>query len=41
MQMGFELLRSPIAFIKVMVKTIWEMGPFWVESFAGYNLGAL
>lgn len=41
MQMGFELLRSPASFIKVMLKTIWEMGPFWVESFAGYNLGAL
>lgn len=41
MQMGFELLRSPFNFAKVMAKTVWEMGPFWIESFAGYNLGAL
>lgn len=41
MRLGFDLLRSPASFIKVMLKTIWEMGPFWVESFAGYNLGAL
>ena len=41
MEMGFELLRSPLTFAKVMLKTVWEMGPFWTESFAGYNLGAL
>ena len=36
-----ELVRSPVELVKVFLNTVYQMGPFWVESFAGYNLGAL
>ena len=39
---SFDLMRAPSAFAsKVFIKSIWEMGPFWFQSYAGYNLGAL
>lgn len=38
---AFDLLRDPLRFTSVMVKSIWEMGPFWFSSYAGANLGAL
>lgn len=38
---GFELLRTPLFFVQVVIKSIWEMMPFWGESFGGHDLGAL
>lgn len=38
---AFELLRTPFEFVKIFVKSIWVMGTFWFESYAGFNLGAL
>lgn len=36
-----DLVKSPFELIVVLFRTFFFMGPFWVESFAGYNLGAL
>ena len=41
MPMAFDLLRKPIEFIKVYLKSVWELGPFWIQSYAGGSLGAL
>ncbi len=41
MHMSFELLRDPLEFIAVYVKSIWELAPFWIQSYAGGTLGAL
>lgn len=38
---SFDLMRAPLHCAKVFIKSIWEMGPFWFQSYAGYNLGAL
>ena len=38
---AFELLRTPFEFVKIFVKSVWVMGTFWFESYAGFNLGAL
>ena len=38
---AFDLMRQPLHCVRVFVKSIWEMTPFWIESYAGYNLGAL
>lgn len=38
---SFDLMRAPLHCTKVFIKSIWEMGPFWFQSYAGYNLGAL
>ena len=41
MKDAIVLVRQPLYFIHVLVKSMWELGTFWGESFAGYNLGAL
>ncbi|MBB3279992.1 DUF2142 domain-containing protein [Slackia isoflavoniconvertens] len=38
---AFELLRHPLHCIHVVAKSIWELAPFWIETYAGYSLGAL
>ena len=38
---SFALMRAPLHCAKVFIKSIWEMGPFWFQSYAGLNLGAL
>lgn len=38
---SFALMRAPLHCAKVFIKSIWEMGPFWFQSYAGFNLGAL
>lgn len=41
MRDSFELMRDPIHCIAVLLRSIWEVGPFWFESYAGSSLGAL
>ena len=38
---SFALMRQPLHCVKVLSKTIWELGPFYLESYAGKMLGPL
>ena len=38
---SFELMRNPVELFSVYLKSIWEMGSFWISSYAGQFLGAL
>lgn len=38
---SFELMRNPVNLVSVYLKSIWEMGSFWISSYAGQFLGAL
>ena len=38
---ALDLIRRPLDALAVYLRTIWELLPFWVSTFAGGNLGAL
>lgn len=41
MRDSFELMKDPLHCLMVLLRSIWEVGPFWFESYAGSSLGAL
>ena len=41
MSYSFELMRQPLHCLKVLAKTLWELGPFYIETYAGASLGPL
>ena len=38
---ALDLVRSPFEFVAVILRSIFFMGPFWLASFGGGNLGPL
>lgn len=40
-QLTFELVRQPIELVRVLAKSLYEMGPLWVKQALGMCLGAL
>lgn len=40
-QMMFELVRNPVELVSVLLKSVYELTPFWVESTFGMLLGSV
>lgn len=38
---SFELMRSPAECARVLASSIWNVGPFWIDSYLGKYLAAL